>query len=99
MRVDGAVTGATTAPVLLVSEGAVVDGIVAAETVVVFGKVTGVLTGRNVFIAASAEVEGEVYYQSIAIDPSAHCDVSFRRLPNEGDPIALGTAVYKARAA
>jgi cytoskeletal protein CcmA (bactofilin family) len=99
MRVDGSIDGACTAPILLISEGAVVSGVIAAETIVVLGKVTGILSGKHVFVASSAEIEGEVYYQTISIDPQAHCDVSFRRLPSDTDPIELGTTVYAARAA
>lgn len=99
LRIDGMVEGACTAPVLLISEGAVVSGVVAAETIVVLGKVSGILAGRNVYVASTAQVDGEIYYQTMSIDPQAHCDVSFSRLPQEADPVELGSTVYAARAA
>jgi cytoskeletal protein CcmA (bactofilin family) len=99
LRIDGTVDGACTAPILLISEGAVVTGVIAAETIVVLGKVSGILAGRNVYVASTAQVDGEIYYQTMSIDPQAHCDVSFSRLPKEADPVELGSTVYAARAA
>jgi cytoskeletal protein CcmA (bactofilin family)/rare lipoprotein A (peptidoglycan hydrolase) len=97
LRVDGNIDGACYAPVVLISEGAAVTGMVAAETIVVLGTVRGILTARNIIVAASGLIEGEVYYQTMSIDPQAQCDVSFSRLAATDDPSVLGSAIYAAR--
>jgi cytoskeletal protein CcmA (bactofilin family) len=83
--------------VILVSEGATVMGVLAAETIIVLGSVGGILSARNITVAKTALVEGEVYYQTMSIDPQAQCDVQFTRLGKGDDPVALGAAVYDAR--
>ena len=97
LRVDGVIEGACYAPIIFVSEGATVMGVVAAETIIVLGSVGGILSGRNITVAKSALVEGEIYYQTMSIDPQAQCDVQFTRLGQDDDPVALGAAVYDAR--
>jgi cytoskeletal protein CcmA (bactofilin family) len=97
LRVDGIVDGACFAPVILVSAGAVVRGMVAADTIIVLGTVQGILTARNILVAGSGQIEGEVFYQTMSIDPQAQCDVSFSRLQASDDPVALGSSVYAAR--
>lgn len=97
LRVDGVIEGACYAPIILVSEGATVMGVLAAETIIVLGSVGGILSARNITVAKTALVEGEVYYQSMSIDPQAQCDVRFTRLGRDDDPVALGAAVYDAR--
>lgn len=92
LRIDGVVDGACYAPVILIAEGASVTGVLAADTIIVLGAVSGTLSGRKITVAKSAQVEGEIYYQSMSIDPQAHCDVRFRRLPSEVDPVTIGTS-------
>ena len=97
LRVDGVIEGACYAPVIFVSEGATVMGVIAAETIIVLGSVGGILAGRNITVAKTALVEGEVFYQTLSIDPQAQCDVQFTRLGKTDDPVTLGAAVYEAR--
>jgi cytoskeletal protein CcmA (bactofilin family) len=97
LRIDGVVDGAVYAPVILVSEGATVTGVIAADTIIVLGTVSGTLSGRKVTVAKSAQVEGEIFYQTMSIDPHAQCDVRFRRLTADADPVAVGTAVFNGQ--
>ncbi len=99
LRIDGVVEGACYAPVILVAEGATVTGVLAADTIIVLGTVRGILSGRKVTVAKSAEVEGEIYYQSMSIDPQAQCDVRFRRLAGDADPVTVGATVFDAHQA
>jgi cytoskeletal protein CcmA (bactofilin family) len=102
LRIDGVIDGACEAPVLMISEGALVTGTVAAENIVIFGTVQGTIVARNVTIAASAKVEGDLYYQSLALDEAAQCDLRLSRLPAGSDPMTAAATVARpdvARAA
>jgi cytoskeletal protein CcmA (bactofilin family) len=93
LRIDGHVDGACEAPVVMISQGAVITGVVAAEHVVVLGAVHGTIIGKTVTIAKSAVVEGDMYYQTLSLDQDAMCDVRFARLSADASPAAVAASL------
>ena len=59
---------------LVIARGAHVNGIVAAERVVVDGKVEGPIQGGEVVLKSHAHVVGDIHHQSLAIDSGAFFD-------------------------
>jgi cytoskeletal protein CcmA (bactofilin family) len=63
---------------------------VAAQNVIVRGKVSGVVCGKTVALQASSHVEGDVHHMSLAIEQGAMFEGRSRRAANEA---ALNTVV------
>ena len=55
----------------VIARGALVTGTVAAERVVVDGKVEGPIQGGDVFLKSQAYVVGDIHHQSLAIESGA----------------------------
>ena len=58
----------------LIARGAHVTGTVAAERVVIDGKVEGPIQGREVILKSQANVVGDIHHQSLAIESGAFFD-------------------------
>lgn len=77
LRVDGEVHGAICAPsgcgsMLVISEGAVVEGGVKADHVIINGTVKGPIEARDALeLQAKARVEGDVQYAALAMQHGA----------------------------
>ncbi len=73
---------------LEVGKEAVIQGAIAAETVDVFGRVTGAIMGAHVVLHAGAEVEGDIHSHLLSIEQGAAFDGRSRRVrdPSEIAP-------------
>lgn len=80
VQVFGRVDGDIHAAHLVIGKGAVVDGNVRAQDVIVEGTFKGTIHGNTVKLQATAAVEGEVYNRSLSIDQNAHFEGIARRL-------------------
>jgi cytoskeletal protein CcmA (bactofilin family) len=80
VQVFGRVDGDIHAVHLVIGKGAVVDGNVRAQDVIVDGTFKGTIHGNTVKLQATAAVEGEVYNRSLAIDQNANFEGVARRL-------------------
>src|SRR6476660_10561042 len=56
---------------IVIKEQGNVSGTVAAERVIIFGKISGDIRGRTVVLMSSARVEGEIHHTSLAIENGA----------------------------
>ena len=74
VEVDGQIDGELHCTFLVIARGARVNGTVAAERVVVDGKVEGPIRGGEVVLKSQAHVVGDVHYQSLAIESGAFID-------------------------
>ena len=64
----------STARSLVIARGAHINGVVAAERVVVDGKVEGPIQGGEVILRSQAHVVGDIHHQSLAIERGAYFD-------------------------
>src|SRR5512140_1997015 len=71
VEVNGQIDGELHCTSLVIARGAYVDGIVAAERVVVDGKVEGPIQGGDVVLKSQAHVVGDIHHQSLAIERGA----------------------------
>jgi cytoskeletal protein CcmA (bactofilin family) len=74
VEVNGQIDGELHCTSLIIAPGAHVDGTVAAERVVVNGKVEGPIRGGQVHLKSQAHVVGDIHHQSLAIDRGAYFD-------------------------
>src|SRR6185312_14274857 len=74
VEVNGQIEGELHCTSLLIARGAHINGVVAAERVVVDGKVEGPIQGGEVILRSQAHVVGDIHHQSLAIDRGAYFD-------------------------
>jgi cytoskeletal protein CcmA (bactofilin family) len=84
LQIEGMVDGDIRAHLLTVGEGATVKGEIAADDVVVNGRIIGRVRGLKVRLTSSARVEGDIIHKTIAIESGAHFEGSVQR---QDDPL------------
>ncbi len=87
VRIDGRLIGTCIAPLVIVSASGLVEGAIAADTVMIHGHVTGQIYARHVLIARTAVITGDIAADWIEMAPGSHCDATFTRLPAEAGQI------------
>lgn len=101
LHIDGQVEGDITCASLVQGESSAIKGAIVAETARLSGTLTGSVDARDLIIAASAHVTGDVSYETITIEQGGHIDGQFRHKSNKvsAAPLALqgGTVVEKDR--
>ncbi len=72
IQIDGTVKGDIDVPLLTVGEQGKVDGSTVAETVRIFGTVTGQVRAKTVRLDASAKVTADITHESLTIEAGAY---------------------------
>jgi cytoskeletal protein CcmA (bactofilin family) len=90
VQLDGHICGNVECAQLIVGKDAAITGAVAAEQIVVRGKITGTIRARTVILQETARVEGDIVYSLLALDEGARFEGSARRSP---DPLHDDAAV------
>jgi cytoskeletal protein CcmA (bactofilin family) len=88
LQVDGEVEGDVAGAEVIIGEQGKVTGTVAAERVIVRGKISGVIRGMTVALQSSAKVEGDIHHISLAIEQGAEFDGRCRR-PTDASELKL----------
>jgi cytoskeletal protein CcmA (bactofilin family) len=88
LQVDGEIEGDVGGAEVIIGDQGKVTGTVAAERVIVRGKVAGVIRGAAVSLQASARVEGDIHHLQLAIEQGAEFDGRCRR-PNSASELNL----------
>ena len=79
LQVDGEVEGDVGGAEIIIGEQGKVTGTVAAERVIVRGRISGVIRAMTVALQPSARVEGDIHHMSLAIEQGAEFDGRCRR--------------------
>jgi cytoskeletal protein CcmA (bactofilin family) len=79
LQVDGEVEGDVEGAEIIIGEEGRVTGTVAAERVIVRGRISGVIRALTVALQSSARVEGDIHHMSLAIEQGAEFDGRCRR--------------------
>ena len=74
VEINGQIEGELHCTSLVIARGAHINGVVAAERVVVDGKVEGPIRGGEVILKSQAHVVGDIQHQSLAIERGAYFD-------------------------
>jgi len=104
LQVDGHVRGNVHGKQVLITEHGSVVGMVCAERIEVRGAVRGAIRAVSVTLHASAQVEGDIMNQTLAISEGANFDGRVRRSNDTAelmpvlDPEAIASAEYSSDA-
>ena len=79
LQVDGEIEGDVQGAEVIVGEKGKVTGMVAAQNVIIRGRVSGVVCGKTVALQATSHVEGDVHHMSLAIEQGAVFEGRSRR--------------------
>ena len=90
VQLDGTVEGDITCGKLMVGEKAHITGHIVADEVVIRGKVTGRVKARSVHLAKTAQVYGDIWHDSLAIEAGAYLDGHCKR--NDTQPAVAAPA-------
>ncbi len=85
LQVDGEVEGDVGGAEIIIGEEGKVTGIVAAERVIVRGRISGVIRAMAVALQSSARVEGDIHHMSLSIEQGAEFDGRCRRPANPSE--------------
>jgi len=90
VEVNGQIDGELHCTSLVIARGAHINGVVAAERVVVDGKVEGPIQGGEVILKSQAHVVGDIHHQSLAIERGAYFDGRSIQEANGHQPERVG---------
>jgi len=95
IQIEGTIEGDVRAHLLTVGDSATIKGEIAADDVVVNGRVIGRLRGLKVRLTSSAKVEGDIIHKTIAIESGAQFEGTVQR---QDDPLGESKNVPAAAA-
>jgi cytoskeletal protein CcmA (bactofilin family) len=78
LQVDGSILGDIRCSHLIVGKDACITGKIAADAVVVRGRVTGAIGANKVILAEGARVESDIFHKRLAIEEGAEFEGSVR---------------------
>jgi cytoskeletal protein CcmA (bactofilin family) len=81
LHVDGSVRGRLRAQLCVIDRYGVVYGDITGEIIHIRGRVMGPIQGGAVYIYAGAHIEGDVYNDTISVEPGAYVDGAIRHNP------------------
>ena len=93
LQVDGEVEGDVGGAEIIIGEEGRVTGTVAAERVIVRGRISGVIRAMTVALQPSARVEGDIHHMSLVIEQGAEFDGRCRR-PADASELQLDPDTY-----
>ena len=85
LQVDGEIEGDVGGSEVIIGEQGKVTGTVAAERVIVRGRISGVIRALTVALQSSERVEGDIHHMSISIEQGAEFDGRCRRPANASE--------------
>jgi len=85
LQVDGEVEGDVGGAEIIIGDQGKVTGTVAAERVIVRGRISGVIRAMTVALQSTARVEGDIHHMSLAIEQGAEFDGRCRRPANAAE--------------
>jgi len=71
LNVFGRVEGELHASIVRISDGAQVEGVIAAQDLTIGGRFKGTIQANRVTLTSSAVVEGEIHHRALAIEENA----------------------------
>jgi len=96
IQVDGTVDGDVQSHTLTVSQGAAVNGGIAAESVRIDGAVNGHIKASNVILGATARVLGDIVHTQLVVEAGAFLEGHCRRMETGVAPMIAAPAMVSA---
>jgi cytoskeletal protein CcmA (bactofilin family) len=91
IQLDGQIEGDVRAGALIVGEKASVKGEVVAESVTIRGRVLGSVRGRQVQLASTARIEGDIIHSALSVESGAFFEGHCRHTSDPMNPSAETT--------
>lgn len=85
LKVHGDIQADVHSKELEVGREAIINGSIAADTVDVFGRVRGAILGAKVVLHATAQVEGDIHSQNLAVELGATFDGRSRHVKDPAE--------------
>ena len=79
IKIFGRIEGDLHASIVVINDGAEVDGDIVAEELTIGGRVKGTIHANRVKLTSSAIVEGDIFHRSLSIEENARFEGSSRR--------------------
>ena len=79
VKISGRIEGELHAAILVISDGAQVEGDIVATEVTIGGSVKGTIHANRVKLTSSAVVEGDIFHRTLSIEENARFEGSSRR--------------------
>lgn len=83
LRINGNIQADLHSHQLIVGQGAQIQGAIAADTIDVYGRVSGSILGTRVVLHRSAQVEGDIHSRSLSIEDGASFDGRSRKVADD----------------
>jgi cytoskeletal protein CcmA (bactofilin family) len=80
VHVDGEVTGDIRCQTLMIGAAGSVTGEIEASEAEIFGSLNGRLQARNVFLAKTAKILGDIFHESLEVEAGAQVEGRWSRL-------------------
>jgi cytoskeletal protein CcmA (bactofilin family) len=90
--VEGSVDGEIRCRSLTVSERAVIDGLIVADSVTIAGDVNGSIYANTLLLKSACSVEGEIYHREINLEAGSYFEGKSRR---HASPLRLAPPMDK----
>ncbi len=78
INIDGIIDGDIKAEAVIVGLNGKIMGTIKADKVEVYGTVEGKILAKNIFLAETARVIGNIYHESLSMEQGAFVDGDFR---------------------
>lgn len=85
LRINGNIQADLHSRTLEVGKEAQIQGAIAADTVNVYGRVSGAILGAKVVLHSSAEVEGDIHSEFLSVEQGATFDGRSRKVSNPAE--------------
>ena len=89
IRVEGRIQGDVRGTEVVIGDVGTVEGVVAGDSVKVFGIILGTIRGGQVEIQAGAKVEADIHHQSLSVDAGAQVEGRVRRARDTAELLGL----------
>jgi len=76
---DGTLNGNIRCNILTIRTNGSIKGEVAANTVMVYGRIKGLIRAKNIQLFSTCNVEGIIMHETVAIEDGAFIDAKFKR--------------------
>ncbi len=83
IQFDGTINGNIHSSVLTIGEKATINGEIVADKAMVCGCVVGTVRADNVHLMSSAHVEGDIFYNALAVETGAYFEGNCKRIQNQ----------------
>ncbi len=92
IQIDGTIEGSVKGSLVIIGEGAKIEGSIEAETVRIFGTVNGRVRAKTVHLDKTGKVIGDIAHETLAIEAGAYFEGQVQSLKSVDPDLAAKLA-------